>query len=777
MKKLHKILGLCFAPFFLLTAVAVPLCLQAGEPAAKSEKDSDAEATLQTTKFIQPLKKHKADIGKIHAEIDKLLKARDTTEDELQYADDIEKVGRKFLKEGNAFRRKIRSFLAGETRRGLIIEIDLIRDGVMECHEMLVKYRRLVGVDVVPLKNEQQTDFRNELLKFFEQKLRQRVTARLHSQGLKDIVDSKTWREAHKKAIAHIRQKVNTKVDAEMTRLAGMAFHDKRSLQRALRQRINRAIEKQIARLIVKKTSNALVIEIAGAILSELVKDKLWNSLIPRIKEMFREKGKHESRVARSIATMEAARMRLHKLPKDTKITNVVREVNRATQTVMAARYLLHDLAKAEDEKKLADMKEAIGNLLTTASFTSNVRFMLDRESLVMRLAVDEEVLKDTLDELRQLLGGVEEPEEQTSRQYFMFPYELPDAEGTVVNPQPKPYFVSRIGAFTALYYIDRDQLQKDYDRLKEQGDEDAFLDIPEFVKKRFYRKPYKNDYILRITCNGVTRYSHQVHRPGNDAWYGGVTFFGLSSGKQKLAFAIETRDGFRLDRSFTVNVRVEGFKNYDAIVKRMARNEKILKDMKAKFGELSGTERGRHADKYLRRLQPGYLPDLMKHGRGTPAMLTEYLKQMPEAAEFLLEIEGHPTGSPTYWTDQYITWLRFTVHWYRDIGNGNAYGAAKALAAKATGKGGQAGKSGKRSIAAIHRSLADLAISSGNDVESARSHLEQWLVWRKKAGDKIDKKRERLRWPEQWDTEEQKEEETEGTEEVDPEDAEGLDK
>ena len=700
-----------------------------------------AEATPPkppVTKFLEPLRQHKAKLEAVGRELDRVSAEANTD------ADAVEEVGKALLVEGKAFHTTFRRFLAGETRRGLDLEIDLVRANVEAVQEMVVRYRRLAGVEIKPLTKSERDPLRRELEQMVLDELRRRVARRFESEGIRDIIESRSLREAQQRAVQNIRRKINERLDQETERVFGIAFHDKRSARRAIRARLNRAIDTQVANLLMKITSKELVIVLGTRVIAGWVKEQFWDKVVPRVREMFRGKGNLESRVERSMATMRRGRLRLMALKPDARLVNVEREMRNALRTKLAAHFLLGDLAKAGRNDLLDKLQAEIASLEKARSFTHK-RFLLHKEDLVSRLATDEKVLADALLELARILKA--EPQVATGKVFFFPYYHAPTEEG----PKAKTPIPGGTQHWTTIYdylfYVDLDRINRMRPQWERYNAPEAYMSLPELIKKgRVHPREYAKDYITKLTCAGRTLYRYHSFGARRRVTIGANYLLGLGVGIHTAQVHIVTEEGLELD--LEVRFRIQPKRPITA--ERLAQRKKRVDDSRAYLAKLTGEKRLQRTASHLHIIQQWLLKEIRDSG-GSPQDLMPYLVEINEKADYLLQ--GKPgTSGP----QQYLFYKTVLATWCEQVGTAEALAlAASALAqAESHARATKLARGRAGLVAMAARRCANMAIGVNNDIPAARAYLAKWLEWEKRAGTrKIDEAREKLWWPRKWDT------------------------
>ncbi|MFW6164248.1 MAG: hypothetical protein ACODAJ_15880 [Planctomycetota bacterium] len=719
-------------PFACLLATA--WALRAGEPRPAIPEDPEPHRP-QVTKFVAPLRQHQARLETVGEQLDQVAASASTD------AAAVERVGKSLLDEGKACHTTFRRFLAGETRRGLDLEVDLVRDNVQTVQDLVLRYRRLAGVEVQPVAEGDRDPLRREVERMVVDELRRRIARRFDSEGVRDVLESRSLREAEARAVENIQRKIDERLDQETERVFGIGFHDRRSARRAVRSRINRAIDTQVGKLLMKITSKELVIMVGTQLIAGWVKDQFWNRIVPRVKEMFRGKGNLEPRVERSAATLRKARLRLMALKPDARIADVERELKNALRTKLAARFLIQDLTRAGRKDLLAKLEADITWLEKGRRFTHK-RFLLHKEDLVSRLATDEKVLADALLELAQILKV--QPDVATGKLFFFPYYHVPTEDG----PQPKPetpggtqYWTT---VFDYLHVIDLDRLNQQRPHWTRYNAPEAYMSLAELVaKSRLRPKEYDKDYVTTFTCAGQTLHRYHAFASRRRTTTGAPYLLGLSPGVHTAEVHVTTEEGLELD--LTVQFRIQPKKPVTA--ERVGQTKQRVEESRAWFAKLAGDERARHTAKHLRLIQQWLLREIRDSG-GTGQDLMPYLREINERAELLLEGK-QGTSAP----DSYIFYKTVLAGWCEQINTAEALALARGALVQAQTRANAAGvRPGRKTlIATAARRCANMAIGIDNDIPAARTYLTHWLAWQKAAGRDLDAEKEKRWWPKEW--------------------------
>ncbi|WP_417676824.1 hypothetical protein [Roseibium sp.] len=355
------------------------------------------------TEYIEPLRLQSARLDKLNALLDDMI-----TGEALQNMNACKRdpaieaaiIGRSLHVQTREFYELLRKFRRSETRRGLTEELELISKNGKLIDEMLDKHRNLKGVELPPIPDEGKERIRRQIRKAVLDYVERKLSGKLESEGLKDLLTSRSWQELHDKAVFHVERRVREEIEEETERMFGLRFHDEKSALSALRRHARRKVEQAITKLLVKITSNEILLEFAGSKILEWLEKDIW----PKIREGLRFKGHLNDRTARSIATMDAAILRLQAHKGSAKLDQVRRSLEAASATIYAARYLQRDIARAGREDLSAQLQAAITRL-DHRMLRTKERFLLQREEELGSLEELELVLRDDLGELQKITG------------------------------------------------------------------------------------------------------------------------------------------------------------------------------------------------------------------------------------------------------------------------------------------------------------------------------------------------------------------------------------
>jgi len=365
-----------------------------GEP--KTRVDADP------TGFIIPLTDHHNNLYAIHQRITELRNAPKPKNNEgfIKRAKDWKNIGQTGVAEGEAFARKLHALINAETRSGTAGEIRLAQGNVRTFAVIVRDYQLLVGA-----KGEQDRIKLKELLlkeaKLFAlERLKQKIAERFTSKGLREVLNSKSWKEVNDTTVSVLISKASQRLDRITQDAVGLGFHDLNSLRVALRQRVDRVVRQHIEELLINLSGKGLIVRLVGRQIITWLADEFWSKVKKELHEAFREKGSHELRVNRSIATLRSAQKRLHALPAKARLNEVDAALNNAQWTINATRYLVRDLGGAIRKHARGVLtKEELAKILNKKP-SNEVRMKLQRGEASPEFLTD--MLLDDLSEARQ---------------------------------------------------------------------------------------------------------------------------------------------------------------------------------------------------------------------------------------------------------------------------------------------------------------------------------------------------------------------------------------
>lgn len=715
------------------------------EPGAGQEK---VEPHLpQVTKFIQPLEDHEQALQKLLEKIEQLHAVGEPADEATasKQAEEIRKAGLSLLNEAKSFRKTVARFIGGQTRRGLDHEIELIRSCTQSVSEATVRFSRLPGVQPRDDKQIALDVIKDELVKEGKQwalkQVQARLTARFESEGVRDVINSNSLKEAKAKATDNIRKKLDEKLDETAERLTGLSFHDRRSARRALKLAINQGIEKQITKLVIRLGGGEMHVMIGKEVITRWLQDEFWEKVLPRIREQFRHKGSHEPRTDQSLASLEKARLSLMKLPNDANLDHVERAIRDTTATIEASAYLRGDLKRAGKDDLLKKLNEQIEHVERAQRIT-RARFLLHKEKIVLRLKGDVEVLDDAIAQLRELLKGQVPPETTLEHVYFYPQYQLPSETGAIAMPTPRTWTSGAVTVFTHVNYVDLDDWERTRTSLQKYDDPLGYLPLEDYHVKRSLAKTLKEDYIVKVTSGGKTAYVyHRMESPRSTGW-GGFRQCGTTDGPASAELVLLTRSGMEMQTKVEWTVKLND-RVKDA-GEAYQRTKQKLEKTRAAMKEPSGHEQALATIEHLRLLQSFAVKEAIAAGRPEDEV-KKLIQEIYDCTPMLLQNTERPeVGQSTY-----VFYNCTVISWAASVGDEQLYN----LACNAMANAEKYTTGEERSkIAGSYQYLAQMAIATRCDIPAARKHLESFVKYYKPVGSSWSEEQYRKTWPEVWE-------------------------
>ncbi len=388
-----------------LVAYATVIALGQGDTSEPETTENDL------TGFEEPLKDHEAKLVKLSLEVQDMSEMPEkavSVADATKWESKAKSVGTDALGEMKSFRDTLTKFMNAKTRRGLASELDNIRGSVDASMTITKSYIEATDYSQEELLPAEKESLEDELRLYIRRRLADMIGEKLHWSGVADIVMHKNLEEVYNATLDHAAQKVSEKLEEKTQDIFGIGFYNENSARAALKQQANDLMHRQVAKLLVKITSNEIVIEIAGAIIVDWLRDDLW----PKLKAAMREKGNHEARVERSLATLDDARDQLYKLPETADLGKVRYRIGRANGTIAATKYLIGDLKRAKKTALLEDMNERISDVERTITITEN-RFLVHKLMKIEELQHDLKTMDALITLMQKAVDAVEAPEVQ----------------------------------------------------------------------------------------------------------------------------------------------------------------------------------------------------------------------------------------------------------------------------------------------------------------------------------------------------------------------------
>ena len=298
------------------------------------------------TGYLTKLASHHNNLFDLYQRIKELGNETEAENNEqlIRFSADCKAIGQKGVVEGQSLLTSLHAFINSQTRSGLRAEIGLAKNNVRSFAVIVRDYQQLVGFE----PDQETTSLKDLLLQearsFALERLKEKIAERFDSEGLRQVLKQKSWQEAQNAAITALRDKANERLDSVTQETLGLGFHDLKSLRTALRIRVDTVVQRHVEEILIRLSGKGLIISIISRPIITWLADEFWANVQEGLHETFRQKGNHEFRVTRSLATLENARQSLFALPSDARLRHVDATLNKAVWTVNATRYLVADL-------------------------------------------------------------------------------------------------------------------------------------------------------------------------------------------------------------------------------------------------------------------------------------------------------------------------------------------------------------------------------------------------------------------------------------------------
>jgi hypothetical protein len=300
------------------------------------------------TQFIDPLTQHS---GKLET-IEKQLM-------EVETPEDFYRTGENLLSETEALHVTLHKFVNAQTRRGTMIEFELIEKSVNSVQKSTVHMFALCEKE--PSELIKPPKISDVLIKAVAREL---VDKELAERGLDALVGVKSRKDVRNRIVPIIMDKYKQKAQDVTERLTKMRFYNISSAREALKNRLRQRLQRVVEKISIKLFGKASPLEV------QLVVSFFEKIIYPELREWLRPKGNVHNRTKRSVATMKESINELSSLgylkenktsdkenersDKKNETSNLVnlkkvrRALNRAKWRIEASKYLVRDLPKPD---------------------------------------------------------------------------------------------------------------------------------------------------------------------------------------------------------------------------------------------------------------------------------------------------------------------------------------------------------------------------------------------------------------------------------------------
>ncbi len=715
------------------------------EPAEPAEPPDEPGPT----EFLQPLRTHQANLESITDDLGAIAATCPDDDDEAQaWVNSLRTYGNELIDESRSFIVTLHDFVTSRTRRGLGIEMDLIEGCIVEMVTAGEHIEKRTEFDTDAWVGEQK--LRGEAAKVKAELIKELATEldrKFETEGMLVILAEGGLQALRTEAVKRLRPRAEAELDQITEQELGIRFHDAKSLRESLRHKARQLARRKVKQLLFKVTSSQVLVTFLGDIVVDWLEAVLW----PKLKEAFRNKGDHEFRTQRSIGTMDAARLRLWTLPNTAALDNVRAAMRNADGAINATDYLMGDLTRGNRQDLIGQMQDAAINLDRAKSIAEK-RFLLHKADVIESAAAREQVARGVLRAIEAMVASIGTPEveeeEVASKIWYLEYFQQPSADGAVpLEPLRVNGNRTRAVIPVRLMYVNVERMTQLRERLEEQGNEDATLDFDEFVEKHRLKSRYQRDYRYSVTMNGRTHHSMFPFNAHHPYHWGGGEFVGVQSGQHAASISLETIEGDRVDFDVKFVIEVDAEEQREQL-ERLATYRGQLEASRARLAAAQGDDVHDAAADYTKLLQ-NILQIEWEWNAAGPGEMMALLSEIKQAADKALA-----AGKPS----SYMSWCGAVVQWCHSVGTQGAHSLAEQCATGARSQFPAAVAEGTnpefertvkaRGLTAMYEHLANMTLSLTDDIDAARLHLEQALIWRKMADPETNPEVERRDWP-----------------------------
>ncbi len=359
------------------------------------------------TAFLGPLRQHKRDLQQLHDRIRQITDEPPQTQVAAElWVRKLKAAGNDLTAEIGAFRATLSDFINSPTRHGLDEELTLID----ECLQLGADSGGFIDphtqFDINAYSARQ--NLQQEASQFKQRAvsiLARHIDCQLKAEGLFEVLVVDGVEEVKSEVIGRLGEEAVESIGEITEDELGVNVHDALSFRTTVKAKGRAAVRRLVGKLLVNITTNEIVIEIVGQPIIRWVETDLW----PKLKAVFRNRGDLQFRTERSIASLQAARMRLWALEPDAPNDQVIDTWAGARGASKATIYLVGDLQRADREDLLTKLKAAIEDLDQLLDLTAR-RFLLNKLDELEQVPAKQEVARALQDVLTQMVQQIEKP-------------------------------------------------------------------------------------------------------------------------------------------------------------------------------------------------------------------------------------------------------------------------------------------------------------------------------------------------------------------------------
>jgi hypothetical protein len=686
------------------------LLLLAASLAAVSSDPAGADSEGPVSRHLETLRTHESKIEAACAPIERLAGWR------LPAREDLAPLARRLLDTTVSFRAAAGAFVDSRTRRGLWEELDIVSRG---CARLSGAARLLRQVSAVELPGAALSGWDKTLdtsVRLAHGWLMFEVTQELIAKGPGALLEAKSFEDIQAKAwermeqaLERFRRRLDQRVQKLDRYFAPLELLEAEGLSGFVQIKAREEVRRLAASLVVNLSPSGLVVRIAGDIIYRIAIDLLW----PKLRELFRQKGNLDARVAQSLETLEQSRRELNELgargdSTEVKLDDVRTVVARAHGRLAAMRFLERDVQRGRHDELMQKMSTGVTHLQRAIRLTEK-RFLLDRVTEIQTLRPRVAQLGALARGIQRLLLALAQTDPTARRGFYVHHSNMAAGEGPQAGSAERPSVSPTPSLFANLHEIDLARRAQFLEQHLRAGGDPAAFDQTSGA----FAKSYDQPHLLEATCEGQTRYLYRLRgRGGTTTSYGSGLAHGLSDGRHRVQLTVYTAEGQELYFEYTIVVR-RGRRAQRA-ERNLDRGQEGLKRARKGYDESSDDEERRQRLRALAGFEARHAALLHEAGATPGERVTELLAS---ALEHIAQVGPELNPRSSLWGHLFRTCLLVG-----DAASLEIYTRAWALLAPSLTK-----QPRDRARVTIDREvdLAHLTISATADILGARKHLE----------------------------------------------------
>jgi hypothetical protein len=265
----------------------------------------------------------------------------------------------------------MKAYAAAKRRFGTRDELLLAREIGQRLEEASASYEKLAGPAPPVPSEEEQTETLAQFAKGqFRAQLAARIEQKLKAEGLADVLNSRSFKEAQRKIRADFDRRIKERAQQELQKLIGIGLVLDRPLKVQVRERVEDAAARWLGKLVFKSSPQSFIIQFAT---KKIVR---WAG--KTLKRALRNKGDHLARVKTTENGFKKFKRQLNGLSGDAQLDVVRRTVESARAALKKTKFLKRDLNRVNNATLLNRLAQAERKLTRTIKLTE-FRFAVDK--------------------------------------------------------------------------------------------------------------------------------------------------------------------------------------------------------------------------------------------------------------------------------------------------------------------------------------------------------------------------------------------------------------